>query len=221
MAELLKRSTVPRTIPFPCVIPSDTELQKRTNKLWYLASRAAFTLANQTAFSQPLCLKPLPDSCCLTQSRNKRKQADSYPHVRELLRPTLITYTHANPTLFHCTTSTFTPHFCNNKHLEIMSSIIHSLSDLAKSLIEVVWSLFTTAGDLAQKTVEFVLRFFTGAINLFIEFFKGLVDLAGGIVQFVLGNIAMLAILGLAFFGFLQYQRSQGRSVQVGNKKLN
>ncbi|KAK7185943.1 uncharacterized protein CC84DRAFT_1168917 [Paraphaeosphaeria sporulosa] len=102
-----------------------------------------------------------------------------------------------------------------------MSSIIHSLSDLAKSLIEVVWSLFTTAGDLAQKTVEFVLRFFTGAINLFIEFFKGLVDLAGGIVQFVLGNIAMLAILGLAFFGFLQYQRSQGRSVQVGNKKLN
>lgn len=69
-----------------------------------------------------------------------------------------------------------------------MSSIIHSLSDLATSLIEVVWSLFTTAGDLAQKTVEFVLRFFTGAINLVIEFFKGLVDLAGGIVQFVLGE---------------------------------
>ncbi|KAF9729604.1 hypothetical protein PMIN06_012802 [Paraphaeosphaeria minitans] len=102
-----------------------------------------------------------------------------------------------------------------------MSSIIHSLGDLAKSLIEVVWSLFTTAGDLAQKTVEFVLRFFTGAINLVIEFFRGLVDLAGGIVQFLLGNIAMLVILGLAFFGFLQYQRSQGRSVQVGNKKLN
>ncbi|KAF2438174.1 hypothetical protein P171DRAFT_372236 [Karstenula rhodostoma CBS 690.94] len=102
-----------------------------------------------------------------------------------------------------------------------MSSIIHGLSDLAKSLVEVVWSLFTTAGDLVQKTVEFVLRFFTGAINLVIEFFQGLVDLAGGIVQFVLGNIAMLAILGLAFFGFLQYQRSQGRSVQVGNKKLN
>jgi hypothetical protein len=35
------------------------------------------------------------------------------------------------------------------------------------------------------------------------------------------GNIAMLAILALAFFGFLQYQRSQGRPVQVGNKKLN
>lgn len=69
-----------------------------------------------------------------------------------------------------------------------MSSIISSLTDLAKSLVEVVWSLFTTAGDLAQKTIEFVLRFFTGALNLVIEFFKGLVDLAGGIVQFVLGK---------------------------------
>ncbi|KAF1969333.1 hypothetical protein BU23DRAFT_513388 [Bimuria novae-zelandiae CBS 107.79] len=102
-----------------------------------------------------------------------------------------------------------------------MSSIISSLTDLAKSLVEVVWSLFTTAGHLAQQTVEFVLRFFTGALNLVIEFFKGLVDLAGGIVQFVLGNIAMLAVLALAFFGFLQYQRSQGRPVTVGNKKLN
>lgn len=102
-----------------------------------------------------------------------------------------------------------------------MSSIIHSLTDLVKSMVEVVWSLFTTAGELVQKTVEFVLRFFSGALNLVIEFFKGLVDLAGGIVQFVLGNIAMLAVLALAFFGFLQYQRSQGNTVKVGNKKLN
>lgn len=69
-----------------------------------------------------------------------------------------------------------------------MSSIVSSLTDLVKSLVEVVWSLFTTAGELAQKTVEFVLRFFTGALNLVIEFFKGLVDLAGGIAQFVLGE---------------------------------
>ena len=102
-----------------------------------------------------------------------------------------------------------------------MSSIIHSLSDLAKSLVEVVWSLFTTAGELVQKTLEFAMRFFTGALNLVVEFFKGLVDLAGGIVQFIFGNIAMLAVLSIAFFGFLQYQRKQGNTVQVGNKKLN
>jgi hypothetical protein len=35
------------------------------------------------------------------------------------------------------------------------------------------------------------------------------------------GNVLMLAVLAAAVFGFLQYQRSQGRPVQVGNKKLN
>jgi hypothetical protein len=35
------------------------------------------------------------------------------------------------------------------------------------------------------------------------------------------GNVLMLAVVAAAVFGFLQYQRSQGRSVQVGNKKLN
>jgi hypothetical protein len=125
-----------------------------------------------------------------------------------------------------------------------MSSIVSSLSDLVKSMVEVVWSLFTTAGQLVEKTIQFVLHLFTSAINLVIEFGKGLVDLFGGIVSFLLGksrhlplpepayntdnsnrngvgNLAILAVLGLAFFGFLQYQRRQGNTVQVGNKKLN
>lgn len=79
-----------------------------------------------------------------------------------------------------------------------MSSILSSLTDLAKSLVEVVWSLFTTAGDLARETVAFVLRFFTGALNLVIEFFTGLVDLAGGIAQFVLGTYPFPPLLGEA-----------------------
>jgi hypothetical protein len=31
----------------------------------------------------------------------------------------------------------------------------------------------------------------------------------------------MLAVLSAGIFAFLQYQRSQGKTVQVGNKKLN
>lgn len=31
----------------------------------------------------------------------------------------------------------------------------------------------------------------------------------------------MLGVLAAAIFGFLQYQRSQGKTVKVGNKKLN
>jgi type III secretory pathway component EscS len=69
-----------------------------------------------------------------------------------------------------------------------MSAIVSSLSDLVKSMVEVVWSLFTTAGQLVEKTIQFVLHLFTSAINLIVEFGKGLVDLFGGIVSFLLGK---------------------------------
>jgi hypothetical protein len=69
-----------------------------------------------------------------------------------------------------------------------MSSIIKSLSDVVSSLVELVWSFFTTAADLVQETVGFVLKFATEILDLFVNFFKGLVDLAGGIVGFVLGK---------------------------------
>ncbi|CAN9181609.1 unnamed protein product [Alternaria alternata] len=108
-----------------------------------------------------------------------------------------------------------------------MSSIVNALSDLVKSLVELVWSFFTTAGALVQKTAQFALNFATEIIGLVVNFFRGLVDLAGGIVSFILdidhaiGNVLMLGVVAAAVFGFLQYQRSQGRQVTVGNKKLN
>ncbi|CAN9477083.1 unnamed protein product [Alternaria alternata] len=102
-----------------------------------------------------------------------------------------------------------------------MSSIVNALSDLFKSLVELVWSFFTTAGALVQKTAQFALKFATEIIDLVVNFFRGLVDLAGGIVSFILGNVLMLGVVAAAVFGFLQYQRSQGRQVTVGNKKLN
>ena len=69
-----------------------------------------------------------------------------------------------------------------------MSSIVKSLSDVLSSLAELVWSFFTTAGELVQKTASFALKFFSEIIDLFVNFFRGLVDLAGGIVGFVLGK---------------------------------
>ncbi|PVI02453.1 hypothetical protein DM02DRAFT_559894 [Periconia macrospinosa] len=102
-----------------------------------------------------------------------------------------------------------------------MSAIVKSLYDLVSSLFEVVTSLFTTTGHLAKDTFHFAFKFLNGAVNLVVDFFKGLVDLAGGIAGFILGNIAILAVLSVGFFAFLQYQRKQGNTVQVGNKKLN
>lgn len=34
-------------------------------------------------------------------------------------------------------------------------------------------------------------------------------------------NIFVLGVIAVGFLGFLQYQKSQGRKVQVGDKKLN
>ena len=129
-----------------------------------------------------------------------------------------------------------------------MSAIVKSISDLIGSLFEVVGSLFTTAGDLILQTFHFAFKFFSGTVNLIIDFFKGLVDLAGGIAGFILGkrfvsiarncsvadpctefdsddsctgNIAILAVLAVASVAFLQFQRKQGNTVKVGNKKLN
>ncbi|KAH7383995.1 hypothetical protein BKA66DRAFT_492205 [Pyrenochaeta sp. MPI-SDFR-AT-0127] len=102
-----------------------------------------------------------------------------------------------------------------------MSSIINAISDVATSLVELVWSFFTTAAHLVQNTAQFALKFATEIVELVVNFFKGLVDLAGGIVSFVVGNLLMLGVLAAAVVGFLQYQRSQGRQVTVGNKKLN
>ncbi|KAH6870169.1 hypothetical protein J4E91_009512 [Alternaria rosae] len=102
-----------------------------------------------------------------------------------------------------------------------MSSIVNALSDLVSSMVELVWSFITTAGALVQKTVQFALNFVLEMIDLVVNFFRGLVDLAGGIVSFVLGNILMMGVVAAAVFGFLRYQRSQGKQVTVGNKKLN
>jgi len=62
---------------------------------------------------------------------------------------------------------------------------------------------------------------FTGLISMVLDFGKGLIDLAGGVVQFIFGNILILGVIAAAGIGFLQYQRSQGRTVKVGDKKLN
>lgn len=37
----------------------------------------------------------------------------------------------------------------------------------------------------------------------------------------ITGNIVIISVLAVAFFGYLQYQRNQGKTVKVGNKKLN
>jgi hypothetical protein len=70
-----------------------------------------------------------------------------------------------------------------------MSSIVNALSDLVSSMVELVWSFFTTALHLVENTAQFAAKFATEIVELVINFFKGLVDLAGGIVSFLVGQL--------------------------------
>ncbi|KAF2197617.1 hypothetical protein GQ43DRAFT_444108 [Delitschia confertaspora ATCC 74209] len=102
-----------------------------------------------------------------------------------------------------------------------MSSIIASIKDLITSLFEVVFSIFGIAANLVQNGISLVASTFAGLINMVIDMFKGVINAAGGIVSFTASNFLILGVIAAAFFGFLQFQRSQGRTVKVGDKKLN
>jgi hypothetical protein len=78
-----------------------------------------------------------------------------------------------------------------------MSSIVSALSDVVSSIVELVWSFFTTAGHLVQNTAQFATKFASEIIELAINFFKGLVDLAGGIVSFVVGKAQIEGYLSM------------------------
>lgn len=77
-----------------------------------------------------------------------------------------------------------------------MSSIINALSDLVTSVVEVIWSFFTTALHLVENTAQFVVKFASEILQLVINFFKGLVDLAGGLASFVVGKSSYILIMG-------------------------
>ena len=70
-----------------------------------------------------------------------------------------------------------------------MSSIVKAVGDLLQSLVELAWSFVTTAGNLAQNTINFMLRSCNEVISLAFNFFRGLVDLAGGLASFLLGTL--------------------------------
>lgn len=67
-----------------------------------------------------------------------------------------------------------------------MTSIVKAVGDLFQSVLELIWSFISTAGELVQKTFAFVIRSFNELVSLFLNFAKGLVELAGGLTSFIL-----------------------------------
>jgi phage-related protein len=69
-----------------------------------------------------------------------------------------------------------------------MPSVVSAMSDLVSSLVELFWSFFTTTSHLVQNTVQSAAKFASEIVELVINFLKGPVDLAGGLVSFLVGE---------------------------------
>ncbi|KAK3064134.1 hypothetical protein LTS18_009827 [Coniosporium uncinatum] len=102
-----------------------------------------------------------------------------------------------------------------------MASLVHALRDLISSILETISAIFTAAYDLIAGTLHGIFSFCIGVVNLALETLQGTLNAMGGVGKFIISNFVVIAVVGLAAFVFLTYQRSQGRPVVVGNKKLN
>ena len=121
-----------------------------------------------------------------------------------------------------------------------MSSVVKSISDIVTSVFELFGSIIQTVFNIFRGAFQAVFNFFSGIITMVLDFLRGTINAAGGLGKFVVGkwtrvanwtrrglltmktgNFFVLAAIALAIFGYLQYQRQQGRTVKVGDKKLN
>ncbi|KAB8075072.1 hypothetical protein BDV29DRAFT_172446, partial [Aspergillus leporis] len=101
-----------------------------------------------------------------------------------------------------------------------MTSVIASFRDLATSVFEVIFSLFKTAFDSVYKLLLNFMSFFVDIFKTAFHTLKSIFDAAGGLVGFLASNIIVIALIAASGYGYVKYQRSQGRTVQVGDKRL-
>ncbi|KAJ5189663.1 hypothetical protein N7491_008292 [Penicillium cf. griseofulvum] len=102
-----------------------------------------------------------------------------------------------------------------------MTSIITSIKDLITSIFEVIFSVVkNTLGTGYQLLMAFV-DFFAGIPKMLLHTVNGSLEAAGGIGTFVTSNIIVIAMIALGGYGYLVYQRREGRPVHAGTKKLN
>ncbi|KAJ5898038.1 hypothetical protein N7504_008326 [Penicillium tannophilum] len=102
-----------------------------------------------------------------------------------------------------------------------MSSIITSIKDLIASLFEVIFSIFRTAFDGVYGLLHACISFVVGTIKMALYTVGDSLKALGGVGKFVASNFVVIALIAGGAYGYLQYQRRQGRTVRVGDKKLN
>jgi len=102
-----------------------------------------------------------------------------------------------------------------------MASFTGAISDFFKSIFELIASFFQTLFQLVETIFKTAFNFFASILNLFADTFKGLLDVVGGVANFLLANAVLIGMVAAAGYGYLYYQRRQGNTVTVQGKKLN
>ncbi|KAJ5636019.1 uncharacterized protein N7484_009332 [Penicillium longicatenatum] len=102
-----------------------------------------------------------------------------------------------------------------------MSSIITSIKDLIASLFEVIFSVFQTAFGTVYSLLHAFIDFFVGIFRMGFRAVGETLEALGGIGKFIASNVVVIALIAGGAYGYLHYQRRQGRPVKVGEKKLN
>ncbi|KAJ6102769.1 hypothetical protein N7486_005196 [Penicillium sp. IBT 16267x] len=102
-----------------------------------------------------------------------------------------------------------------------MSSIITSVKDLIASLFEVIFSVFQTGFDTVYGLLHAFIGFFVSIARMALHTAGSGLEALGGIGKFIGSNIIVIGLIGGGAYAYLQYQRRQGRTVKVGDKKLN
>ncbi|KAJ5383447.1 hypothetical protein N7517_001358 [Penicillium concentricum] len=102
-----------------------------------------------------------------------------------------------------------------------MASIITSIKDLITSIFEVIFSVVKSTLDTGYHLLMAFVDFFAGIPKMLQHMVKGSLEAAGGVGTFITSNIIVIAMIAVGGYGYLAYQRREGRPVQAGTKKLN
>jgi len=106
-------------------------------------------------------------------------------------------------------------------------AITSAFTDLLKSLAELFSSVLNAAYSIVHSSVAGILGLFAGFFAFVGDIGKGVFDLVGGFGKFVVGNAAILAVIGgacYAYMRFVQQPQKQGRrplGVAGAGKKTN